>query len=172
MSSRLGQQLLRAKSNTENSGLFTLYFSYFFYLLFDCSMANFWLLLSKQSQSPNVNHCIWDINFWPRVGLGGVRSLYLTECPVSFDHNAITPQIAQNTLPRFKPSFSKMLKCPQYPKKGIAWHCVVFRLAKYLLDAKCRVQNFSFLLINQWRKVPGSTVSLNWGNVPNTPKGI
>ena len=47
MASRLGQHLLRAKYKTENFGLFALYSSYFFCLLFGCSMANFWLLLSK-----------------------------------------------------------------------------------------------------------------------------
>ena len=49
MTSRLGQDLLRAKSKAENFGLFALYRSYFFYLLFCCPMANFWLLSSKQS---------------------------------------------------------------------------------------------------------------------------
>ena len=45
---------------------------YFFYLLFGCPMANLWLLSSKQSHSPNVNHCIWAFSFWPKCGLGGV----------------------------------------------------------------------------------------------------
>ena len=118
MASRLGQQLLRAKPKAENSGLFALYSSYsFFYLLFGCPMTNFWLLSSKQSHSPNVNHCIWAISFWPKAGLGEVGSVRLTECPVSFDHNAITYHIAENALPRLKPSFSKMWKCPQYPKQ-------------------------------------------------------
>ena len=117
MASRLGQHLLRAKSKAENFGLFALYSGYFFYLLFGCPMANVWLLSSKQSQSRNVNHCIWDISFWPKAGLGGVGSLHLIECPVSFDHNAITPQIAENTLPKLEPSFSKMWKCPQYPRQ-------------------------------------------------------
>ena len=90
---------------------------YFFYLLFGCPMTNFWLLLSKHSHSPNVNHCIWAISFWPKAGLGEVGSVRLTECPVSFDHNAITYHIAENALPRLKPSFSKMWKCPQYPKQ-------------------------------------------------------
>ena len=90
---------------------------YFFYPLFGCPMANFWLLSSKQSHSPNVNHCIWAISFWPKAGLGGVESVHLTECPVSNDHNAIKPHIAENTLPRLKPSFSKMWKCSQYPKQ-------------------------------------------------------
>ena len=70
----------------------------FLYLLFGCPMANFWLLSSKQYHFPNVNHCIWAISFWPRAGMRGVGSLYLTECPVSFDHNVITPQIAENSL--------------------------------------------------------------------------
>ena len=117
MASRLGQHLLRAKSKAENFELFALYSGYFFYLLFGCSMANVWLLSSKQSQSHNVNHCIWAISFWPKAGLGGVGSLHLIECPVSFDHNAITPQIAENTLPKLEPSFSKMWKCPQYPRQ-------------------------------------------------------
>ena len=90
---------------------------YFFYLLFGCPMTNFWLLLSKHSHSPNVNHCIWAISFWPKAGLEEVGSVRLTECPVSFDHNAITYHIAENALPRLKPSFSKMWKCPQYPKQ-------------------------------------------------------
>ena len=55
-----------------------------FYLLFGCPMVNFWLLPSKQSHSPNVNHCIWVFSFWPRVGLGGAGSLHLTECPVQW----------------------------------------------------------------------------------------
>ena len=96
MACRLEQHLLSAKSKAENFGLFTLYSSYlFFYLLLGCFMANFWLLSSKQSHSPNVNHCIWAISFWPKAGLGGVGSLHLTEWPVSFDHNAITLQITE-----------------------------------------------------------------------------
>ena len=134
MASRLGQQLLRAKPKAENSGLFALYSSYsFFYLLFGCPMTNFWLLSSKQSHSPNVNHCIWAISFWPKAGLGGVGSQHLTECP---DHNAITPQIVENTLPILKPSFSKMCKCPQYPKQVQLDIVVAFSLAKYLVGCK------------------------------------
>ena len=119
MASRLGQHLLRSKSKAEIFGLFALYSSYFFYLLFDCPMANFWLLSSKQYHSPSVNHCIWAISFWPRAEMGGVWSLHLTEWPVSFDYKATTPQITENTLLRLKPSFSKMWKCPPIPKTGI-----------------------------------------------------
>ena len=58
MAFRLGKHLLRAKSKTENFGLFE-----YFYLLFGYSMANFWLLLRKQSHSPEFNQCIWAIDF-------------------------------------------------------------------------------------------------------------
>ena len=119
MSSRLGQHLLRSKSKAENFELFALYSTYFFYLLFDCPMANFWLLSNKQSHSLNVNHCIWAISFRSGAEMGGVRSLHLTEWPVSFDCKAITPQIAEDTLPRLKPSFSKMWECLPMPKTGI-----------------------------------------------------
>ena len=112
MASRLGQYLVIAKSKAEKFELFALY-----YLLFGCHMANFWLLLRKQCYSPNVNHCTWAIGSWPSAVLGGVGSLHLTECPVSFNHNAITAQIAENTLPRLKPSFSKMWNYTKYPKQ-------------------------------------------------------
>ena len=151
MSSRLGQHLLRSKSKAENFGLFALYSSYFFYLLFDRPMANFWLLSSKQSHSLNVNHCIWAISFRPGAEMGGVRSLHLTEWPVSFDCKAITPQIAEDTLPRFKPSFSKMWECP--PPNTQNRYSLTMRwplgLQNTSLDAEFRVQNFSFLLTNQ-----------------------
>ena len=150
MAGRLEQHLLSAKSKAENFGLITLYSSYlFFYLLLGCFMANFWLLSSKQSHSPNVNHCIWAISFWSRAEMEGVGSLHLSECPVSFDHKAITPQIAGNTLPRFKPSFPK---CENAPNTQNRYNLTLWRplgLQNTSLDAKFRVQNFSFLLINQ-----------------------
>ena len=90
---------------------------YFFICCLAAPWPTFGCYREKQSHSPNVNHCIWAISFWPKAGLGGVGSQHLTECPVSFDHNAITPQIVENTLPILKPSFSKMCKCPQYPKQ-------------------------------------------------------
>ena len=139
MASRLGKHLLKAKATAENFGLFALYSSYFFYLLFGCPMANFWLLPSKQLHSSNVNHCIWAISFWPRAGRGWV-----------------------------------FLKCGNAPNTGNRYSLTLWQslgLQNTSLDVKCRVQNFSLLLINQWLKVPGSTVSLNWGNAPNTPKG-
>ena len=120
MASRLGQHLVRAKSKTENFGLLALYSSYlFFYLLFDYPMANFWLLSSKQSHSPNVNHCIWAISFWPKAGLGGVGSLHLTEFPVSFDHNVIIPQNCKKSSAQTA-QFSQNVGMPPIPKTGIA----------------------------------------------------
>ena len=47
-----------------------------FDLLFGCSMANFWLLLRKQSDSPDVNHCIWAIKFWSTKGDSEELGLY------------------------------------------------------------------------------------------------
>ena len=138
MASRLGQHLLRSNSKGENFWLFALYSSYFFYLLFEFPMANFWLLSSKQSHSSDVNHCISAISFWARAEMAGVGYLHLTEGPVSFDHKAITLQIAENTLSRRKPSFSKMWKCPQYPKQVQFDIVVAFRLAKYLI--RCKIQ--------------------------------
>ena len=117
MTSRLGQRLLRAESKAENFGLFALHRSYFFYLMFGCPMANFWMLSSKQSHSSMLITEFGLLFFDPKLEFEGVGSLHLTDCPVSFHHNAITPQIAENTLPRLKPSFSKMWKCPQYPKQ-------------------------------------------------------
>ena len=143
IASRLGQHLLRSKSKAENYGLFALYSNYFFYLLFDCPMTNFWLLSSKQYHSPNVNHCIWAISFWSRAEMGGVGSVHLTECPVSFDHKAITPQIAGNTLASHKPSFSKMWKCPQYQNRHSLTLWWPLGLQNTSLDAKLRVQNFN-----------------------------
>ena len=67
MASRFGQHLLTEKSKAENIGLFALFSRYFFYLLFGYPIANFYLLSSKQSHSPNVNHCIWTISFSPEL---------------------------------------------------------------------------------------------------------
>ena len=53
-------------------------------------MDNFWLLLRKQSHSPDVNLCNWAIKFWSKGDLEGVGSLLLIECPVGFDHNDLT----------------------------------------------------------------------------------
>ena len=72
MDSRLWKHLLRAKYNTESFGLISHYRCYYFDLLFTCPMTNFWLLLRKQSHSPDVNHCIWAINFWSKGNSEGL----------------------------------------------------------------------------------------------------
>ena len=70
---------------------------------------------------------------------------------------------------------------PVFPKCGNApniqnsysstlwWHLGLHNTS---LDAKFRVQNFSFLLINLWLKVPGSTISLNLYKYPQYTKKI
>ena len=67
MASRLGKHL-RAKSKAKNFGLFALYHCYFFV----CCLTAPWLTFgynSGNSPSPDVNHCIWAINFWSKGGL-------------------------------------------------------------------------------------------------------
>ena len=90
---------------------------------------------------------------------------------MGFDHNIIIPQIAQNTLPRLKPSFSKMWKC--LPNTKNSYSLIFWRplsLQNTSLDAKFRVHNFGFWLINQRLNLPGSTISLNWGKCPRYTK--
>ena len=48
-----------------------------------------------------------------------VGSLNLTECPVSFDHNAITPQIL---CPDLNSVFPKCGNAPN-TQTGMSWHC-------------------------------------------------
>ena len=88
-----------------------------FYLLFGCPMANFSLLLRKQYHSPDVNHCICVSIFGPKV----TRRVWVSTpkwVPSglwSQSHNPLSHslQIAENTLPRLVPRFSKMWGFPQ-----------------------------------------------------------
>ena len=88
-----------------------------FYLLFDCSMDNFWLLLKKQSHSPEVTHLAFELSiFDPKVTQ---RDCVSTPNLVSRGlwsqwHNPLThsPQTAENTLPIPAPSFYKIWKFP------------------------------------------------------------
>ena len=75
-------------------------------------MANFWLLLRKQSHSPDVNLCNWAIKFWSKGDLEGVGSLLLIEYPVGFDHNDLThlpthPKLQKILSPDLHPIFPK-----------------------------------------------------------------
>ena len=76
MAPRLGQHIFKAKSKAGNFGLFALYSSFSFYLLFGCPMANFWLLLSKNSHSASLSYRICGISLWPSAGMEGVGSLH------------------------------------------------------------------------------------------------
>ena len=65
---RPGKHFFRAKSKTENFGLFALYPGYLFYVLFGCPMTNFWLVLKKQCHSADVNHFVFRLSiFDPKV---------------------------------------------------------------------------------------------------------
>ena len=138
MASRLGQHLLREKSKAENFGLFGLYFSYFVSL----SQLPHDQFLAVSRQTVSLTHSMlitaFELSVFSPGLVGEVGSLPLIECPVSFDHNFITPQIAENTLPRLKPSFSIMWKCPQNAKQVQLVIVVAFRLAKYLIGCKMK----------------------------------
>ena len=141
MASRLGQHLLRAKSMVGNFGLFICpLFQLFVFCCCFFFLSAFWLphhqLLAVIEQTVSLTQCLslhlgYQLSAQSWTGGGGC--LHLTEWPVSFHRNAIIPQIAENTLPRLKPSFSKMWKCRKYPKQVERDIVVAFRLAKYLI---------------------------------------
>ena len=91
MASRLGQHLLKAKSKAENFGLFALSLSLLFFVS-AVWLHNGQFLTVIEDDSPNINHCIWAIYFWAQRCVRGLGCLYLhlIQCPVGFDHNAIT----------------------------------------------------------------------------------
>ena len=107
---------------------------------FGCYWAN--SLTHSLNHPVLVNHCICAISFWPRAGLGGVGSLHLTECPVNFDHNAITLQIAENTLRRLKPSFSKCGNAHNTQNRYSLTFWWSLGLQNTSLDTKFKVRNF------------------------------
>ena len=74
IASRQEKHLLRAKSKTENFGLFALYPCYFFICCFAAPWLTFGSLLRKKSHSPD-DHCIWSINFCSK-GNSEVLGLY------------------------------------------------------------------------------------------------
>ena len=122
MASRLGQHLLRAKSKTENFGLFSLYLWYFLYLLCGCATANFSLLSRKQSHSPNVNQCIWAICFGPKVTKRGwvSRPNWVHSGTWWQLHNPLIPNCRKHS----PQTCSKIRKCSQYPKQLLLGHSV------------------------------------------------
>ena len=92
-------------------------------LLFACPMANVWLLLTKQSPSPDEELILHlGYQFLVQSWLGGVGFPYLTECPVAFDHNSTT-HLATHL------KFQKMWKCFKYPKQLKFDTVMVFRFA-------------------------------------------
>ena len=88
MVSRLGQHLLRAKSKTENFGLFALYLCYFLSAL-GCAVQTFGCYWGNSLAHPMLI-TVSGLSILAQKWLGGVRSLHVIECPVGFNHNAIT----------------------------------------------------------------------------------
>ena len=109
MASRL-EQYLRLKT----LGYLLFIPANFFYLLFGCPMANFRLLLNIQYHSPNVNHCIWAISFWPRAGIGGVGSLHhwVPSELWSHCHNTPNSKLHKILSPGLNPVFPKCGNAP------------------------------------------------------------
>ena len=116
----------------------------FFYLQFDCPMANFWLLLRKQSLM--LITAFGLSTFSPKVARRGwvSTSNWVPSGLWSQWHNPLnhSPQIAENTLPTLAPSFSEMWKCPQYSQNSnslkLWWSLGLYNTS---LDAKFSVQN-------------------------------
>ena len=116
-----------------------------FYLLLVCPMANFWLLLRKQSQSSDVSHCFWVINFWSKGDSDGL----VTECPVEFDHNGIThlathPKLQKIFSPDLHPDFPICGNAPDTQNSYSLTLWWALGLHNTSLYAKFSAQNFSF----------------------------
>ena len=126
MDSRLGKHLLRAKSKTENYGLFTLYSFYFFI----CCLGAPWLTFGHywgNSFTYLVLITAFVLStFGPKV-TQGVGSLHLVEYPLGFDNNGIThlpihPNGRKYSSQTWTQIFQNV-KMPPIPKTVIAWHC-------------------------------------------------
>ena len=127
MASRHGKHLLRAKK-TEKFEFFALYPC----CSFICCLAAPWLSFGYYWGnslthlmiiafgllifSPKVTRRGWVST--PNLVPSGPPNLVPSGLWLQW-HNPLThsPQIAQNTLPRLELCFSKMWKCPQYPKQ-------------------------------------------------------
>ena len=148
MGSRLQKHHLRAKSKTENFGLFALYPCYFF---IGCLEASW--LTSAYYWGNSLTRLMLIITFGQPIltqrWLGGFGSLLLIECPVGFDHNGITHL---TTHPKFQKILSQGLhpvlpKCGNAPDIQNSYSLTLYwslDLHNTSLDAKFSVQNFSF----------------------------
>ena len=121
MGSRLRKNLLRTKAKAENFGLFALSPCF----LFIYCLAAPWLTFGYYWGN-SLTHLMLIIAsglsiFGPKVTRRGWVSTpsWVPSGIWSQWHNPLThsPQIAENTLPRLASNFSKMWKCPQYPKQ-------------------------------------------------------
>ena len=147
MTSRLGKHL-RAKSKTENFRLFALYSCYFFI----CCLTAPWLTFGYYWGN-SLTHLMLITAFGlpifgPRVTWRDwvstpnlVPSGLWSQWHKPLAHSA---QIAENTLPRLAPRFSKMRKCPNTQKSYSLTLWWPLGLHNTSLDAKFSVQNFSF----------------------------
>ena len=146
MASRLEKHLLRAKSKTENSGLFALYPFYLF-------LSAVWLphdqLFEETVSLTQCKSLHFGYLFLAQRWLGGFGSLHLIHCPVDFNHNAIThlathPKLQKIVSPDMHPVSPK---CGNSPNTQNSYSLILWwplGLHNISLDVKFRVQNFSF----------------------------
>ena len=145
-----------------------------FYLLFGCPMANFWLLLRKQSHLADVNSA-FGLSIAPKVTQRNWVSApnWVPSGLWSKWHNPLSksPQIAEKTLPRLVPRFSKLWKYPQYPKQlylnaGGLETCIIPHRMQSLVF---KTLAFAYQS-NQWVKIQ----QFPWigANAPNTPNNV
>ena len=114
MASRLRQNLLRAKSEAENFGLFALY-PYFFICCLAAQQPTFDCYRGNSLTHPMLITAFALSIFGPKVtGRGWVST---SECPVGFYHNAITllathPKLQKILYPDLHPIFKKCGNAP------------------------------------------------------------
>ena len=126
---------------------YLLFITAIFYLLFDCSMGNFWLLLRKQSHSPDVTHLAFGLSiFGPKVTRRDCVSTpnLLSSGLWSQWHNPLTrsPQIAEILSQDLHPVFTKYRNAPiTHNSLTLQWPLGLHNTS---LDAKFNAQNFSF----------------------------
>ena len=150
MPSRLEQHLLRAKSKAGNFELFALYSCYFLSAVRlphgqllaltekTVSLTWYWSVhlgyqfLTIRWLKATQQGCVFSLNWVPTEFWAGklpIWSRFLE--PLSY-----SPQNGENTPPRFAPSFNKMWRYPQYPKRLYFDPGVAFRLVYYLIGCK------------------------------------
>ena len=132
MASRLGKNLLRAKSKTENVRLFALYPCYFFI----CCLAAPWPSFGYYWRNILIHLMLttaFELSILVQRWLRGIGSLHQIECPLCFDHNGINhlvthPKLQKIISPGLHPDFTKCRNAPSTQNSLYLDNVVAFRL--------------------------------------------